>query len=59
MTKIVILNYEDCSVNIIDFKEQNISEEDWIKKHYSLNNCEYMIVKNQELNLNFKSSTQY
>lgn len=59
MTKIIILNYEDCSVDIIDFKEQNISEEDWIEKPYDLDNCEYMIVEDQELDLNFRSSTQY
>lgn len=59
MTKIIILNYEDCSVDIIDFKEQNISEKDWIEKHYDLDNCEYMIVEDQELDLNFRSSTQY
>lgn len=59
MTKIIILNYEDCSIDIIDFKEQNISEEDWIVKHYDLDNCMYMIVEDQELNLNFRSSTQY
>lgn len=59
MTKIVILNYEDCSVDIIDFKEQDISEEDWIEKHYNLNNCYYMISEDQELNINFRNSTQY
>ena len=59
MTKIIILNYEDCSVDIIDFKEQNISEKDWIEKHYDLDTCDYMIVEDQELDLNFRSSTQY
>lgn len=59
MTKIIILNYEDCSVDIIDFKEQNISEEDWIVKHYDLDTCRCMIVEDQELNLNFRNSTQY
>lgn len=59
MTKIVVLNYENASVDIIDFKEQNISEEDWLNEHYHLSNCSYMIIEDQELDLNFRSSTQY
>jgi len=59
MTKIVVLNYEDCSVDIIDFKETNISIEDWFHQHYDENECYYMIAEDQELSINFRSSTQY
>ena len=59
MSKIVILNYENCSVDIIDFKELNVSEEDWFHQHYDEDECYYMIAEDQELSINFRSSTQY
>ena len=59
MTKITILNYATSEVDIIDFVETNISIEDWINQHYNESEIYYMISEDQELTLNFRSSTQY
>lgn len=59
MTKITILNYATSEVDIIDFVETNISIEDWINQHYKESEICYMISEDQELTLNFRSSTQY
>lgn len=59
MTKITVLNYATSEVDIIDFVETNISIEDWINQHYNESEIYYMISEDQELTLNFRSSTQY
>lgn len=59
MTKITVLNYATSEVDVIDFVETNISIEDWINQHYNESEICYMISEDQELTLNFRSSTQY
>lgn len=59
MTKITILNYVTSEVDIIDFVETDILIEDWINQHYKESEISYMITEDQELTLNFRTSTQY
>lgn len=55
MIKIIVLNYENSSVDIIDYQEDE-NVEDWLSKYYDLQNCCYLITEDSNLTLNFINS---
>lgn len=59
MTKIVVVDYEISEVDFIDYHETDITIEDWLSKHYNLDNCYYLIADNQSLNIQFLDSEDF